>query len=66
MKKTIALWIVFLFVAMSFTSISGIQIDNNIIISSGRGDIFYVGGSGEGNNLIQFKSIITHTLIFIY
>jgi hypothetical protein len=34
---------------MSFTSISGNQINNQIIKSSGRGDIFYVGGSGEGN-----------------
>jgi parallel beta-helix repeat protein len=34
---------------MSFTSISGIQINNKIIRSSGRGDILYVGGSGTGN-----------------
>ena len=49
MKKGIVLGIVFLFVMMSFTSISGIQIDKNIIIPSGRGNILYVGGSGEGN-----------------
>jgi parallel beta-helix repeat protein len=40
---------VFLLVMMSFTSISGIQINENIIKSSDRGDILYVGGSGEGN-----------------
>jgi len=48
-KKTIALGIVFMFVMMSFTSISGIQINNQTIKSSGRDDILYVGGSGEGN-----------------
>jgi parallel beta-helix repeat protein len=55
MKKTIALWIVFLFVLMSFTSISGIQINNQIVKTSGRGDILYVGGSGPGNySVIQY------------
>jgi parallel beta-helix repeat protein len=49
MKKGIVLGIVFLFVFMSFTSISGVQINNQIIKSSGKGDIFYVGGSGPGN-----------------
>jgi parallel beta-helix repeat protein len=49
MKKTIALGIVFLLVFMSFTSISGIQIDKNTINPSYKGDILYVGGSGEGN-----------------
>ena len=49
MKKGIALGLVFLLVMMSFTSISGIQIDKNIIKSSGRGDILYVGGSGPRN-----------------
>jgi len=49
MKKGIVLGVVFLFVMMSFTSISGIQIDKNIIIPSGRGNILYVGGSGPGN-----------------
>ena len=34
---------------MSFTSISGIQIDKNINILFGRGNILYVGGSGPGN-----------------
>ena len=34
---------------MSFTSISGIQINNQIIKPSGRGNTLYVGGSGEGN-----------------
>jgi parallel beta-helix repeat protein len=49
MKKTIALGIVFLLVVMSFTSISGIQINNQIIKPSGRGNTLYVGGSGPGN-----------------
>jgi parallel beta-helix repeat protein len=49
MKKTIALGIVFLLFIVSFTSISGNQINNPIIQTSGRGDILYVGGSGEGN-----------------
>ena len=49
MKKVIAIGIVFLFVMMSFNSISGIQIEKNVIQSSGRGNILYVGGSGEGN-----------------
>jgi hypothetical protein len=49
MKKTIALGVVFLLFMVSFTSIPGIQIDNNIDVTSGRGDILYVGGSGEGN-----------------
>ncbi len=49
MKKTIALGVVFLFVFMSFTSISGNKINNQIIKQSGRGDILYVGGSGPGN-----------------
>jgi parallel beta-helix repeat protein len=49
MKKTIALGIVSLLVVMSFNSISGNQINNKIIKASGRGDILYVGGSGEGN-----------------
>jgi parallel beta-helix repeat protein len=34
---------------MSFTSITGIQINNQTIKTSDRGDILYVGGSGEGN-----------------
>ena len=49
MKKGIALGIVFLFVVMNFTSISGNQIDKNIIIPSVRGNTLYVGGSGPGN-----------------
>ena len=49
MKKTIALGIVFLLVVMSFTSISGIQLNENIIIPSYKGNTLYVGGSGEGN-----------------
>lgn len=49
MKKGIVLGIVFLFVVMSFTSISGIQLNENIIIPSDKGNTLYVGGSGEGN-----------------
>ena len=49
MKKGIVLGIVFLFVFMSFTSISGVHINNQIIKSSGRGNILYVGGSGPSN-----------------
>jgi len=49
MKKTIALGIVFLFVVMSFASIPGIQLNNQSIRNSGRGDILYVGGNGTGN-----------------
>jgi parallel beta-helix repeat protein len=69
MKKTIALWIVFLFVMMSFTSISGIQIDKIIIIQSGRGDILYVGGSGPGNySTIQdaIDNATSGDTIFVY
>jgi hypothetical protein len=54
MKKGIVLGVVFLFVFMSFTSISGVQINENIIKSSDRGNILYVGGSGPGN----YSSII--------
>jgi len=49
LSKTLVMGVIVLFVVMSFTSISGIQIDKNIIISSGMGSILYVGGSGEGN-----------------
>jgi parallel beta-helix repeat protein len=49
MKKVIAFGIVFLLVILSFTSISGFQIDNQIIKQSSKGNIFYVGGSGPGN-----------------
>jgi len=49
MKKTIALGIVFFFVLMSVTSISGFQINNLIIKPSVRGNILYVGGNGTGN-----------------
>ncbi len=50
MNKGIVLGVVFLFIGMSFTSISGRQINNQIVKKSdtGRG-IFYVGGSGPGN-----------------
>jgi len=49
MKKIIALGIVFLFVFMSFTSISGNQINNQIIRPSVKSSILYVGGSSPGN-----------------
>jgi hypothetical protein len=48
-RKGLVVGIVFLFVFMGFNSISGIHIDKNIIQLSAGGDIFYVGGSGEGN-----------------
>jgi len=48
MNKGIVLGVVFLFIMVSFTSISGIQI-NNQIVPSFRGNILYVGGSGPGN-----------------
>ena len=48
-KHLLVIGIIFLFVMMSFTSISGIQIDENIIIASDKGNTLYVGGSGEGN-----------------
>ena len=49
MKKVIVIGVIALSVIMSFNSISGIQINENIIKSSSRGNILYVGGSGEGN-----------------
>ena len=49
MNKGIVLGIAFLFVVMSFASISGIQINNQIIKPLDRGNILYVGGSGPGN-----------------
>ena len=49
MKKIIILGVVFLFVGMSFTSISGIQINNQIVKPSVRGSTLYVGGNGTGN-----------------
>ena len=49
MNKVIVLGITFLFIGMSFTSISGNHINNQIIRESGRGNILYVGGSGPGN-----------------
>jgi parallel beta-helix repeat protein len=49
MNKGIVLGVVLLLIMMSFISISGNQINNQIIKSSDRGNILYVGGSGEGN-----------------
>jgi len=54
MKKFLAITIVFLFFGMIIFPSSGIKIDKNIIISSGRGNTLYVGGSGPNNyTLIQ-------------
>jgi hypothetical protein len=47
--KSLVMGIVVLFVVMSITPISGVQIDKNIIFQSNRGNTLYVGGSGEGN-----------------
>jgi parallel beta-helix repeat protein len=41
--------IVFFLVTLSFSSISGNQISNQIVKTSGRSEILYVGGSGPGN-----------------
>ena len=49
MNKGIVLGVVFLFVFMNFTSTSGNQINNQIIKTSGKSSIFYVGGNGTGN-----------------
>jgi len=49
MKKIITWGIVFLFLFMSFTSISSNQINNQIIKTSDRIKTLYVGGSGPGN-----------------
>jgi parallel beta-helix repeat protein len=49
MNKGIVLWVVFLLVMVSFTSISGNQINNQIVKTSEKGSILYVGGSGPGN-----------------
>jgi parallel beta-helix repeat protein len=49
MNKGIVFGIIFLFVMMSFTSISGNQINNQITKPSYRSNTLYVGGSGPGN-----------------
>jgi parallel beta-helix repeat protein len=49
LSKTLVMGVIAMFIGVGFTSISGIQINNQTIKSSGRGDILYVGGSGEGN-----------------
>jgi parallel beta-helix repeat protein len=49
MKKVITISVIALFVGMSFTSISGIQINNQIVKTSEKGSILYVGGDGPGN-----------------
>jgi parallel beta-helix repeat protein len=60
---------VFLFVGLCFTSISGNQINNQTINSSGRGDILYVGGSGP-NNYTTIQSAIDDAshgdTVFVY
>jgi len=69
MNKCIVLGVIFLFVMMSFTSISGIQINNQIIQSSGRGNILYVGGDGPGN-YTTIQGAINHAsdgdTVFVY
>jgi parallel beta-helix repeat protein len=49
MNKSLVLGLIFLIGMMSFTSISGNQINNQIIKSSIRDDILYVGGNGPNN-----------------
>ena len=61
MKKIIILGVVFLFVGMVFTSISGIQIDENIVIPYNKGSILYVGGSGP-DNYTTIQSAINHAV----
>ena len=54
MNKGIVLIVGFLFVIVSFTSISGNQINNLIVRDPNRGITLYVGGSGPGNySIIQ-------------
>ena len=49
MKKEAVIGIIILFVFMSFTSISGNKINNQIVKPSDKDNILYVGGSGPGN-----------------
>jgi parallel beta-helix repeat protein len=49
MKNILVLGIIFMFVGMSITSISGINPDNEFMIVSVDGNTLYVGGSGPGN-----------------
>ena len=68
-KHLLVIGIIFLFIGMSFTSISGIQINNQIIRNSGRSDILYVGGSGEGNyTRIQYavENASSGDTVFVY
>ena len=69
MNKGITFGLVFMLVIMSFTSISGIQINTQTIESSGRGDILYVGGSGP-NNYTTIQSAINNAnngdTVFVY
>ena len=69
MNKGIVLGIIFLFVMMNFTSISGFQTNNQIIKSSGKGDVLYVGGSGPGNySIIQdaINDAVDGDTVFVY
>ena len=49
LSKTLVMGVIVLFVGVSITPISGIQIDKNIIKPSIGGNTLYVGGTGEGN-----------------
>jgi len=47
--KLLAVAIIFLFIGMVIFPSSGIQIQNNPVIKSNRGNTLYVGGNGSGN-----------------
>ena len=49
MKKLLAITIIFIFFGMIIFPSTGIQIQNKPIITSSRGNTFYVGGNGSGN-----------------
>jgi hypothetical protein len=54
-KKGLVVGIIVLFVLMSFTSISGNQINNQLIKQSSRGNVLYVGGNAERNGNIDVE-----------
>jgi parallel beta-helix repeat protein len=69
MKKGIVLGLIFLLIMMSFTSISGNQINKQITKPSFRGSILYVGGSGP-DNYTTIQSAIDDAMegdtVFVY